>query len=83
MRKPEFLIYGSPRHAALLRAFRLAGVDPQTVLLHGVVVHRNHIEYDELQHDAHGAKLLNLRRAWYVTKRRIIRNPNPQLAVTR
>ena len=42
MPKPEFMVYRSPRHAALLRG-----------------------------------------RAWYVTKRRIIRNPNPRLAMTR
>ena len=83
MPKPEFVVYGSPRHAALLRAFRLAGVDPWTVLLHGIIVHRNHIEYDEMQYDERGAKLLNIRCARYVTKHRIIRNPNPRLAATR
>lgn len=82
MPKPESLFYGSPRHAALLRAFRLAGVDPGNVQLPGIVVHRNHIEYEEFQRDERGWKIPT-RNGYALTKRRIVRNPNPRLAVTR
>ena len=73
------VIYGTARHAALLRAFILAKIDPDQVSVDGIVVHRNHIGYDEFQRDGRGWKIPT-RDGRAVTKRRIIRNPNPRLA---
>lgn len=79
----EDFLRGSPRHEAIIRAFTLAGVDPSAVSAEGVVIHRNHIEYDEVQLDRLGIAHIDWRRGEIVTKRRVVRNPNPRLAVTR
>lgn len=81
-REPETVVWGSPRHDAICRALRLAYIDPDDVSLHGVVVHRNHIEFDEVVRDADGDLVLDARRGVRVTRRRIVRNPNPRLALT-
>lgn len=81
-REPETVVLGSPRHDAICRALRLAHIDPDDVSLHGVVVHRNHIEFDEVVRDADGDLVLDVRRGVLVTRRRIVRNPNPRLALT-
>lgn len=73
------VIHGTARHAALLRAFLLARVDPYQVSVDGIVVYRNHIEFDEFQCDERGWKIPT-RNGYALTKRRIIRNPNPRLA---
>lgn len=81
-REPETVVWGSPRHDAICRALRLAHIDPDDVSLHGVVVHRNHIEFDEVVRDADGDLVFDVRRGAFVTRRRIVRNPNPRLALT-
>lgn len=81
-REPEAVVWGSPRHDAICRALRLAHIDPDDVSLHGVVVHRNHIEFDEVVRDANGDLVLDVRRGVRVTRRRIVRNPNPRLALS-
>lgn len=79
-----------PRHAtvdpetpfgrALVRAFKLAHIKPGTVSAHDITVTRNHIEYREFQRDRLGGPVVDERRFAFVTKRRVIRNPNPRLA---
>lgn len=71
---------GTPRYEAVCRALTLAGVDLDTVSIHGILVHRNHIEYWEFQRTRDGSWAANLRKFMLVTKRRIVRNPNPRLA---
>lgn len=78
--QPEDVIYGTPRHAALCRAFTLANIDLSNVSIYGIAVYRNHIEYDEFQRDKALQKILDLRDPGWRTKRRVIRNPNPRLA---
>ena len=75
----EDFLPGSPRHEAIIRAFQLAGVDLHRAVREGIVVHRNHIEYDEFQVDDRGWKIPT-RDGDAVTKRRVVRNPNPRLA---
>ena len=70
----------TPFGRALVRAFKLARVKPGTVSVHDITVTRNHIEYGEFQRDRLGLSLVDERRAKFVTKRRVIRNPNPRLA---
>lgn len=81
-REPETVVWGSPRHDAICRALRLAHIDPDDVSLHGLVVHRNHIEFDEAVRGRDGGRVLDVRRGVLVTCRRIVRNPNPRLALT-
>ena len=82
MPEPEYVLHGTPRHAAICRALTLANVDLKRVAVVDVAIHRNHIEYDEYQLDERGWKIPT-RGGGAVTKRRVVRNPNPRLAVTR
>lgn len=76
----EDTILGTPRHAAICRALTLAHVDLEHVSAYGLRITRNHIEYNEVQRDQHGVPRLDWLRCRHITKRRVIRNPNPRLA---
>lgn len=83
MSRLEYVLHGTPRHAAICRALTLANVDLDRVAVGDIAVHRNHIEYDEFQRGKDGNTVIDLRRFAVITKRRVVRNPNPRLAVTR
>ena len=75
----EDTMLGTPRHAAICRALTLAHVDLEHVSAYGLRIARNHIEHDEFHADERGWKIPT-RDGCAVTKRRVVRNPNPRLA---
>lgn len=82
MTRLEHITWGTPRYTGVSRALALAGVDLRSTSSFNVAVYRNHIEYDEFQLDENGG-LIETRGHSVLVKRRVVRNPNPRLAVTR
>ncbi|WP_142122378.1 hypothetical protein [Rarobacter faecitabidus] len=69
----------SPDRKRVLRALELAGVNPNAVAIDPPpFASRNFLEFSEIQFDG-PRKIIHHRKGKFVTKRRVIRNPDPRL----